>query len=47
MAENSENFCQEVASYIEDSLGIRAEYVTGIPWQERERLFDRGAIQIL
>lgn len=47
MAENSERFCQAVASYIEERLGIRTEYVTGIPWQERERLFDRGEIQIL
>jgi len=47
MAENSESFCAAVASYIEDQLGIGAEYVTGIPWQERERLFDRGAIHIL
>lgn len=47
MAENSESVCEGVASYIEDQLGIGAEYVTGIPWQERERLFDRGAIQIL
>jgi phosphonate transport system substrate-binding protein len=47
MAENSESFCQAVACYIEKGLGIRTEYVTGIPWQERERLFDRGEIQIL
>lgn len=47
MAENTESFCEEVASFIEDQLGIRSEYVSGIPWQERERLFDRGAIQIL
>jgi phosphonate transport system substrate-binding protein len=36
-----------VARYIEKRLGIRTEYVTGIPWQERERMFDRGEIQIL
>lgn len=47
IAENTESFCEGVASFIEDQLGIRSEYVSGIPWQERERLFDRGAIQIL
>jgi phosphonate transport system substrate-binding protein len=47
MAENSESFCEGVASFIEDQLGIRSEYVNDIPWQERERLFDRGKIQIL
>ena len=47
MAENSESFCQAVSSYIEERVGIRTEYVSGIPWQERERLFDRGEIQIL
>jgi phosphonate transport system substrate-binding protein len=47
MAENSELFCQAVADYIDEKLGIRTEYVTGIPWQERERLFDQGEIHIL
>jgi phosphonate transport system substrate-binding protein len=47
MAENSESFCQAVACYIENRLGIRTKYVTGIPWQARELLFDRGEIQIL
>jgi hypothetical protein len=32
----------EVASLIQDDLGILSEYVTDIPWQERERLFDEG-----
>lgn len=47
MAENSESLCQGVASCILDQLGIGAEYVNGVPWQERERLFDGGEIQIL
>jgi len=47
MAENTEAFCEGVASFSEDQLGIHSEFVTGIPWQERERLFDRGSIQIL
>jgi len=47
MAENSESFCAAAAAYIQDQLGIRTEYVTGIPWQEREWRFDNGEIQIL
>jgi phosphonate transport system substrate-binding protein len=47
MAENSESFCQAVARFIENRIGISIQYVTGIPWQERERLFDNGEIHIL
>jgi len=47
MAENSENFCHAVARYINEHLDVSTEYVTGIPWQERERLFDDGDIDIL
>ncbi|MGH7783075.1 MAG: PhnD/SsuA/transferrin family substrate-binding protein [Candidatus Binatia bacterium] len=47
MAENTETFWQEVAAYIHARLGIPMHYVTGVPWQERERLFDAGEIQIL
>jgi phosphonate transport system substrate-binding protein len=47
MAENSEPFCQNVAAYIHTRLGIETAYVNDIPWQERERLFDEGKIQIL
>ena len=47
MAENTELFCQKVAGYLHAKLGIRTDYVSGIPWQERERLFDEGQIHIL
>jgi hypothetical protein len=47
MAENCEPFCQNVAAYIHTRLGIETGYVNDIPWQERERLFDEGKIQIL
>jgi phosphonate transport system substrate-binding protein len=47
MAENSETLCRAVASCIQEQLSIAAEYVNGIPWQERERQFDRGEIHIL
>jgi phosphonate transport system substrate-binding protein len=47
MAENTEFFCQRLAEYLHAKLGIPTEYVSGIPWQERERLFDEGEIHIL
>ena len=47
MAENGEPFCQDVAAYIHTRLGIETAYVNDIAWQERERLFDEGKIQIL
>lgn len=47
MAENSESFCRAVARFIENRIRVPTHYVTDVPWQERERLFDRGQIQIL
>jgi phosphonate transport system substrate-binding protein len=47
MAENTEIFCRALAGYLQRQLGIRTQYVGGIPWQERERLFDQGKIQLL
>ena len=43
MAENTEVFCQSVAAYLQAKLGIRTDYISTIPWQERERLFDEEA----
>ena len=47
MAENTESFCQAVAGFIENRIRIPTQYVTGLPWQERELLFDPGKIHIL
>ncbi len=47
MAENTESFCHALAQYIDDQLGVPVEYVSRIPWQERERLFDRGEIDLI
>lgn len=47
MAENTEVFCQRVAPYLHSKLGIQTEYISGIHWQERERLFDAGEIHVL
>src|SRR5215831_62808 len=47
MAENTEDFCQALADYVQRQLGIRTQYVGGVPWQERVHLFDEGEIQLL
>lgn len=47
MAENSESFCREIARFIKRPLHISTGYVGGIPWQERERMFDDGEIHVL
>jgi phosphonate transport system substrate-binding protein len=47
MAENSESLCRAVAAFIENRIRISTQYVTGIPWQESESLFDNGEIHIL
>jgi phosphonate transport system substrate-binding protein len=43
-AENSEFIGRAVAKYVTGRLGLATEFVNGIPWQERERLLDEGAI---
>lgn len=47
MAENSESFCQSVARFIENRIRILTQFITGVPWQECERMFDTGAVHIL
>jgi len=43
-AENSEFIGRAIARYAAERLGMSIEFVDGIPWQERERLLDEGAI---
>lgn len=47
MAENAEPFCAAVADYLSEELHIIVEYVSDGHWQERERWFDAGLIQML
>lgn len=47
MAENTEDFCRAIAEYLQRKLNVPTEYITGIPWQDREALFDGGEIQVL
>jgi phosphonate transport system substrate-binding protein len=38
---------RSLAPYLAQKLGLPARYEDSIPWQERERRFDRGAIPIV
>jgi len=45
-AEVAESFCKTLAIFVGQRLGIPREFVGEIPWQERERLLDRGDIHV-
>jgi len=45
-SENADFICQRITGYLAARLGIDAEFVNQIPWQERERLLDAGEIQL-
>ncbi len=45
-APNADFYCEQITSYISDRLRLPATFVTGIPWQERERMIDAGEIQV-
>ena len=42
----AESFCEALTEFVGDKLSIRSEFVGDIPWQERERLLNRGDIHI-
>lgn len=46
LAANTDPACAAAADYIGKRLGILAEFVGDISWQERERLLDSGEIHI-
>jgi phosphonate transport system substrate-binding protein len=43
-SENSEHIGRALAAYVAPRIGIETEFVDDVPWQERERLLDEGAI---
>ena len=45
-APNQDGFAQDVTGYLGERMGITAVFPITIPWQERERLFDTGEIQV-
>jgi phosphonate transport system substrate-binding protein len=46
MAPNADVMCRALTRYLARSLAIPVEFVDDIPWQEREKLFDAGAIDL-
>jgi phosphonate transport system substrate-binding protein len=46
MASNADPFCEAMAAYIGGRLGLTVEFINDVPWQERERRFDEGEIQL-
>ena len=45
-AEIAESFCRALSAFVGRRLGVPAEFVGDIPWQERERLLDFGEIDV-
>ena len=46
MAPNSDDTTHKISAYIGQKLSIATTFVNDISWQERERLFDAGEIQV-
>jgi len=46
MAENAARFARGVAGYLGRTLGIEAEFVDDVPWQERERRLYSGSVHV-
>jgi len=46
MAENAEATCRAIVAWLGRRLALRAEFVDGIPWEEREALLDAGRIHV-
>jgi phosphonate transport system substrate-binding protein len=45
-AQNQDAFVPDMAAYLSKKIGITAVSPVPLPWQERERLFDAGEIQV-
>ncbi len=45
-SENADFICARITRYLSARLGIDAEFVNQIAWQERERLLDAGEIHL-
>jgi phosphonate transport system substrate-binding protein len=45
-APNQESIVEQVSKYLENELKLPTRYIRGIPWQESERLLDRGEIEL-
>ncbi len=46
MAPNADGVCRSMVGYLQYKLGLPMQFVDDISWDERERQFDRGEIQL-
>lgn len=46
MAPNADETCGRIADYLSDALEMSICFVGDMPWQQREKLFDRGEIDV-
>ncbi len=46
MAPNADDMCRDLVRYLSRTLEIEVEWVGGIAWDERERLFDAGEVDL-
>ena len=46
MADNAAFWYREISRYLARRTGLRFEVVENVPWQERERMLDRGEVQL-
>ncbi|HET6443242.1 MAG TPA: PhnD/SsuA/transferrin family substrate-binding protein [candidate division Zixibacteria bacterium] len=45
-APNADFYCTRIAEYISSKLSIDTQFVSGIPWKEREEMIDSGDMDI-
>ena len=45
-ARNADPMVEEISHYVASKLGVAADFVGDIPWQQRERLIDNGEVHI-
>jgi phosphonate transport system substrate-binding protein len=46
MAPNADRMCSDLARYLARALDLSVEWIDGVAWDERERLFDAGEIDL-
>jgi phosphonate transport system substrate-binding protein len=46
MAQNADLFYRRLAEWLAPRVGVAFDVIDNVPWQERERLLDRGEAQV-
>jgi phosphonate transport system substrate-binding protein len=45
-SDNARPTCQGIADYLNAQAGVRATLVSGVPWQEQQRMLDQGQADV-